>query len=943
MIDEGTKEAIEGAYITIEGTLLGALSNENGRFSIPRPTTGAVTKIIVSYVGYERKEIIVQPGTSDLRISLKDQAVNTNDVIVSASRISERILESPVTVEKLDLRSIKELPMLNVYDAVATMKGVDQMSASLGFRALNTRGFSAMSNPRFVHRVDGMDLQAPGLNISVNVLNGVTDLDAASIELIPGAASALYGSNVFNGMMEVGTKNPFQYTGLSVSFKTGANHLDGVDHSVAPIYDFCARYAKNFNDKVAFKVNFSYFKATDWYATDYNDDTDYSGSDNLKKYSRGPGNPGYSGGNIYGDEVKNLFTPEYKLGSTPFLNENLLVARTGYKETDLANYNTYNIKGDFGVHWKVNKEMELSLTSRIAGGTTVYQSVNRYSLVDFLLNITKLELTGKNYFVRGYVSYEDAGDTYDTRFTGINMNNYYKPHDAWMSQYLLAYSPVSNPILNSILKSAGRPEILPGNDQDARNFAESDNRALFPGLYQALRSQGMDSLTAMGTAQAMTAGSARPLPGTPEFEAAKKAITSSPIINSGSKFIDKTMFYHLEGQVDLGKYFNNVVECQVGMNYRMYAPNSRGTLFTDTAGKSIYVHEAGAFVQVTKRFFEKKLRITLSGRVDKNQNFDFIGSPRVAAVYTFGERRNHNIRASFQTGFRMPTLQDQYIGVNVGSYKYISGLDEAFKSYNLIIDQGEKKNVNNSYTESSIYKFLFSGDSTQLVRSDLKKVRPESARCMEVGYKVNINDNILLDISGYLNRYNNFISYQSTIGPNLSDPGEAGNVLTTNDIKLRKFTAYQRATNYSDDVYTCGASFGFQWSISSKFSLYGNYTYSKMLANDSLAYGSYRIGFNTPNHKTNVTLAARNLFKNWGFSLNHRWINSTFFVESIIIGTIPSYNLIDAQITYSVPKYKAVLKLGGTNILNNRHLESVIGPRIGGLLYFQIVFEDLLK
>jgi outer membrane receptor protein involved in Fe transport len=42
-------------------------------------------------------------------------------------------------------------------------------------------------------------------------------------------------------------------------------------------------------------------------------------------------------------------------------------------------------------------------------------------------------------------------------------------------------------------------------------------------------------------------------------------------------------------------------------------------------------------------------------------------TPRVSLVYSGGESRKHNFRGSFQTGFRNPTTQDQYIGFNVGS------------------------------------------------------------------------------------------------------------------------------------------------------------------------------------------------------------------------------------------------------------------------------------
>ncbi len=71
--------------------------------------------------------------------------------------------------------------------------------------------------------------------------------------------------------------------------------------------------------------------------------------------------------------------------------------------------------------------------------------------------------------------------------------------------------------------------------------------------------------------------------------------------------------------------------------------------------------------KLTKKFMEDRLKFTGSVRYDKSKNFEGNFSPRVSLVYSAGERKNHNFRGSFQTGFRNPTTQDQYIGFNVGN------------------------------------------------------------------------------------------------------------------------------------------------------------------------------------------------------------------------------------------------------------------------------------
>ncbi|MEI2422174.1 TonB-dependent receptor, partial [Arthrospira platensis SPKY2] len=103
--------------------------------------------------------------------------------------------------------------------------------------------------------------------------------------------------------------------------------------------------------------------------------------------------------------------------------------------------------------------------------------------------------------------------------------------------------------------------------------------------------------------------------------------------------------------------------------------NSEGTIFTDFDGPILF-REYGVYTQLQKKFLEDKLKFTGSIRYDKSQNFDGQFSPRVSFVYTTGERRNHNFRVSYQTGFRNPTTQDQYIGLNLGPFALIGSAED---------------------------------------------------------------------------------------------------------------------------------------------------------------------------------------------------------------------------------------------------------------------------
>ena len=208
--------------------------------------------------------MIVKGIESNLYVALETQTALGNEVVVTASRVSESRLKSPVAIEKLDIRAIRETASPNFYDALQNVKGVQMTTSSLTFKIPNTRGFNIPNNFRFVQMVDGVDMQSATLGVPLGNAIGPTELDIASVEITPGAASALYGMNAINGMANLITKSPFTYQGLSVYQNTGVNHVDGIDDAPSILTESAIRYAKAFNNKFAFKVNFGYMQGIDW-------------------------------------------------------------------------------------------------------------------------------------------------------------------------------------------------------------------------------------------------------------------------------------------------------------------------------------------------------------------------------------------------------------------------------------------------------------------------------------------------------------------------------------------------------------------------------------------------------------------------------------------------------------------------------------------------------
>src|SRR5215204_5600622 len=171
-----SKEGVPAVSIVIKGTSTGIYTDDKGTFSISTTSKLPLT-LVFSSVGFEPKELEVSNATSALEIDLVSVSTLGQEVVVAAARSQQRIIDAPVTVERLSSSALRNAAVPNYYEALANLKGVDMHTASLTFRTVTTRGFVSSGNTRFNQLIDGMDNQAPGLNFSVGNIVGLTEPD----------------------------------------------------------------------------------------------------------------------------------------------------------------------------------------------------------------------------------------------------------------------------------------------------------------------------------------------------------------------------------------------------------------------------------------------------------------------------------------------------------------------------------------------------------------------------------------------------------------------------------------------------------------------------------------------------------------------------------------------------------------------------------------------
>jgi len=925
IIDGQTKETLIGANVIVKGTDNGTSTDFNGNYILLISGKLPVT-LEVSYLGYKLIESEVK-SKNPKPIYLFPDSKNLQEVRVVDTRITQKQKEAALTVEALDMISIKETPSANFYDALGALKGVDITAASLGFKVINTRGFNSTSPVRSLQIIDGVDNQSPGLNFSLGNFLGSSEIDIMKVEIIQGASSAYYGPNAFNGVISMTTRNPFMQQGLSIQYKFGERQL----------FENSIRYAEKFQNKAgedifAFKINLSYMKAQDWEA-------DNMAAVDGTTSSNNPG--GYDAVNRYGDEDTdgNLNDVSGDINSNYFTHPGLgKFHRTGYMEKDIVDYNTKNLKAQTSLHYMITTKTELIYGTNYSAGTTVYQGDNRFSLKNIQFWQNKLEIKQKDkFFIRAYRTSEDAGDSYDAVFTALKIQEHNQnSNQDWYGYYKKNWDFQMEDVNFEYLTQLDSINLNTGGFYysylvNGGAYTQNEFTAIIDSVLNAntdIIIAAHEATRALTDSDAHTFGTNRLIPGTVAFNEKLAEITSKIPIDGGTGFYDKSALNHIHTEYQFNADFAII---KVGANFRQYNPDTKGSLFMDTT-EMIINKEAGVYSGIEADLLGDVLKLSATIRADKNENFDLNFSPAASLVYKPTEK--DVIRLSISSAIRNPTLADQYLYYNVGRAILIGNLSGHGKDYgeNLVTIQS----LINYYLPAALSK-----DSLKFF--SIKPIQPEKAKSAEIGYRTTLFNKMYIDANYYYSRYTDFIGYK--IGAKFNT---AINDTTTGayEIALPSIQAYRMAANAENTVTTQGASIGINYYLHPNYSLNGNYSWNKL--NKEGAEDPIIPAYNTPEHKYNLGLSGRDIhfsnsksfLRNFSFSVNYKWVEGfTYEGSPQFTGNVPNYDLVDIQLSKKLPELNATLKVGSSNILNNKHYEVYGGPYIGRMTYCSLLFE----
>ncbi len=813
------------------------------------------------------------------------------EVVISASRLPESILKSPVSIEMLDARRIRQSAQPSYFDAIENLKGIQILTPSLGFKVYNTRGFATTTNVRFVQLVDGRDNQAPHIGASMASALAPSDLDIQQVEVVPGVASALYGMNALNGLVNIITRNPFDSQEFSIAQKTGINHIGESAASAKLFSETSLRYAQAFKNRFAFKVNLVYQRGYDWIAANRQD---LSPNVNSSLGLSGLDNPALDPVSSYGNEAANRRT--LRLGG-----RNYVVARTGYYEAEATDYTLMNLRGDVSLHYRITPTTELIYTYQGATLNNVYQRTNRFRLEDYRLDQHSVTLRSPSVQLRLYRSSENTGSSYNIRSMAENIDRSFKPDNQWFSDFTNAFN------------------TLRATDVSGTNA-----------LQQARK----------------TADQGRPVPGTQFYDALIERLRHLNNWDTGAALQVKSWMYHAEGQVQPTKeHWKNFreqtgIDLLVGFDFRRYVVYPDGNYFVNPTrpGQNLIYGKQGAFLQAARGFFDDQLKVTASLRADKNSYFTARLNPRVAAVYSPTEL--HNFRLSYQNGYRFPSLFEAFSNVISGGVKRVGGLpimsqnifERAYLRTSIDAFQAAiNTDVNNNglTTPQAIEK-----NKGQLRKSPYTYLKPEQVHSFEIGYKgLWLKQRLYVDGEFYYTAYRNFMAQVNANIPRGTNADSLGYYLSSSTTQDR----YRLWTNSQSRVYNYGASAALRYSLTAHWSLAGNASFARL---DRAENGDgLESAFNTPRWITNVSASNANLWSGIGFSVSYKFQSAFLWQSELASGTVAAIHTLDAQLSYQLPRLGLLLKAGGTNLTNRSYDTFIGGPGIGGFYYTNVVWE----
>ncbi len=286
IINSETKETIVGANILLKSGL-GAVSDKHGNYLFQSIPAGTYS-LKVSCVGFNELNKNIEINSQEnkiINLELIPSNIETNEVVVTATKTENRIYNVPVRINTVSSRQLQSLPIQSVDEALQYISGVN-ISRPFGIFAtkstVSMRGVSGKEQARTLVLLDGAPLnKSDGGTVDWNMIN--TDV-IQRIEVTKGAGAALYGGNAMGGVINIITRKPAEKLAGKFALEYGTYNTQAARMNLS------GKMLPDSSSKNYYWNLTSFYRKSDGYITQSEEDrqmNQYITKSNVKEYGVG--------------------------------------------------------------------------------------------------------------------------------------------------------------------------------------------------------------------------------------------------------------------------------------------------------------------------------------------------------------------------------------------------------------------------------------------------------------------------------------------------------------------------------------------------------------------------------------------------------------------------------------------------------------------------------
>tara|TARA_S200000501_G_scaffold328684_1_gene328760 strand:+ start:4121 stop:7159 length:3039 start_codon:yes stop_codon:yes gene_type:complete len=870
-------EPLIAVNISVLNTNYGNTTDEEGYFNISGLPPGKYT-LFISYIGFYEKSIDfyisereIQGDKSSayynqklglsfnddtietlkgvnidgLYITLMPQLLDYDAVVVSASKKQEKVFDAPATISLVSQRKIRQFSGVDIGSALSKVKGMDVYHAGNGRTNINTRGFMAVFNGRFVTLMDGKKFADPIFRTTFNNTFPTIMEDIERLEVVFGPSSALYGPNAHNGLINIITKHPKDSPGMDFTLTSSATNHNSQRF----------RYAKA-GEKLSYKINLENSIYTEWdpnrvYAPrDYNGDGLYSleGEQFIDSDDDGM----ISTEDYYDANHDGVYSPEYDIEKDCFLFGCDIDGLTGipidvldengieYDPLNIIEFESGDEVIDNGIYDFWDSFTDLDSNGTWDNGEPFTDSGNQE--FDY-----KEEFYDCGYNLLGELKCEgdegwdpSFGDGMHTGPEGVELFKTDFEKDLYTRKLLAA-------IYYQIDENAEitfEPTLI-----QQKNYIPYDLGYLFTtNTYSSFSTKlNMKNLNASMNADFLDG---EVITGEELYNAALKLFNGDVqksynfLKENRDKTYKTTSYYgNLSGNFN-NKFLNSIT---YGLDFRYDAPKTNRNILRDKGsnqkyafdgsplpekiiGEDIKVFQYGAFTQFSYSPINR-FDLILANRIDYHSHYDqFYFSPRVALKYS--GFNSSNIRLTYNRAHQVPSLFHLFGNIyNQNTITFSEDLNGSVNAFN----SPDNVDVYGNPIESPLlveqpYVPLFSGNGEGFTVDDSIMIDPiqvEVVDSYEFGIKGMPFRNLFLDFNAYYSKFHNMTSttqYIQTIWPHGQVPFQMNQLTHVGDQELDGRDILFTYVNLGEVEYF-GMDVSLEYQIDYRTSFFSTYSY----------------------------------------------------------------------------------------------------------------------